>query len=278
MNVTVLADDTVGTRQTLAEHGWAVWIEAGGRRWLFDTGQGRVLSHNARELEIGLDTVDGVILSHGHYDHTGGLAALLQNRHLPLDLYMHPAALDGKYQGTAAPARYIGIPESGRQALHAEPVHLEATRRPAEVAPGIRITGGIPRLHPQEDGEHAFRCDREACDPDPLLDDQALFLDSRKGTVVVLGCAHAGVINTLDYIQSLTGEARIHAVIGGMHLGSVSAGRLRWTLDQLRRFEIQLLAPSHCTGPRAVAALWNAFPGETHPCGTGIRFDFCKEK
>jgi len=272
ISITVLADNIVGTRETLAEHGWSVCVEWSNQRWLFDTGQGRVLSHNASASGIDLGSMTGVMLSHGHYDHTGGLVDLLQDRHSPLMLYAHPRVFDDKYHGAAKALRYIGVPPSVRRGLHTVAVDFVPTRCPVELPNGLCVTGEIPRMHPQEEDEHTFYCDQEGRDPDPLVDDQAMFLDTAKGTVVVLGCAHAGVINTLDYIQSLTGGSRIQAVIGGMHLGGVSDQRLGWTLDELQRFDMQLLAPAHCTGARSIAALWNAFPEVIHPCGTGMLF------
>jgi hypothetical protein len=125
-----------------------------------------------------------------------------------------------------------------------------------ELAASILITGAV--------------CSR----PDPLVDDQAMFFETRDGIVVLLGCAHSGVVNTLQYVDHLTGRKPIHAVLGGMHLIGASAERLARTIEALRNWDIRLLAPAHCTGMAATAALWNAFPGRCTTCHAGSRFEF----
>jgi 7,8-dihydropterin-6-yl-methyl-4-(beta-D-ribofuranosyl)aminobenzene 5'-phosphate synthase len=139
---------------------------------------------------------------------------------------------------------------------------------------GLTVTGTVPRNTDFEDTGGPFFLDAACTRPDPLVDDQAVFFESREGLVVLLGCAHSGVVNTLHYISELTGGKPIHAVLGGMHLVQASPQRLERTIESLRTWHTPLLAPGHCTGMAATAALWNAFPGRCATCHVGTRFEF----
>lgn len=266
---TVLVDNWVSRSGLMGEHGLACWIDMGMHCILFDTGQTSLLAHNAGALKIDLDAVDTIVLSHGHYDHSGGLAGVLARAAGAVAIHLHPAAVQPKYHGGGDPCREIGIPAHSLAALQARGASIHPVTVPTEIAPGLFLTGEIPRIHPEEAGESAFCLDKAGQIMDPLLDDQALFLRTKAGTVVLLGCAHAGVINTLDHIRQLTDGQPFHTVLGGMHLHAVSDQRLAWTLASLKRFNIGNLYPVHCTGTRAVAALWAAFPGRCFPCGAG---------
>lgn len=271
--ITMLADNSVSGHGMRGEHGLCYHIETGRRRLLFDTGQGLVLADNAKALGIDLGAIDTVILSHGHYDHAGGLARVLGQARQPVGVYLHPDALDEKYHVTKTQARSIGVPLPAREAL-ARSCLLIFTRQPVEIVPGIHCTGEIPRTHPEEPPAEIFHLDPDGQRIDPLLDDQSLFLDTPQGIVVLLGCAHAGVINILDHVRKLTDHRPIRAVLGGMHLGKATAARLQWTLDSLQRIGPELMVPMHCTGPKAIAALWQAFPDIIRSGGAGAVFEF----
>jgi len=275
VKVTILVDNTVTAAAGVrGEHGLAFWIEIGANRVLFDTGQGLVLADNAHVLGVDLGAVDTVVLSHGHYDHTGGLAEVLRAATGAVTVHAHPEALAPKYKRDATGVRCIGIPPGIRQTLMAGHTRLVLSRASVEVAPGIRTTGEIPRQHPEEAIAEPFCRDAEGRLPDPLLDDQAIFMETARGTVVLLGCAHSGVINTLDHVRQLTAGKPVRAVIGGMHLGAATPKRIEWTLRELRRFGTELLVPLHCTGQKAAAALWTAFPDVCRGGGAGSVFEF----
>jgi 7,8-dihydropterin-6-yl-methyl-4-(beta-D-ribofuranosyl)aminobenzene 5'-phosphate synthase len=169
----------------------------------------------------------------------------------------------------APPHREIGIPHRDEEALRDETRRIMWTREPTELVEGVHVTGEIPRRNDFEDTGGPFYRDPACTDPDPLIDDQALYLETSSELVVVLGCAHAGVVNTLDYISELTGRSRIYAVLGGMHLVRAKPLRLKATVAALARYGVQKVGPAHCTGMRAATYLWSRLPDECFECSVG---------
>jgi 7,8-dihydropterin-6-yl-methyl-4-(beta-D-ribofuranosyl)aminobenzene 5'-phosphate synthase len=273
IRITTLVENTACGRGILAEHGLAFWIETGSRRVLFDTGQGEVLINNARELGVHLELVDAIVLSHGHYDHIGGLISVLKAAKRP-KIYAHPNAFTAKYsRSEGGPCRDAGMlfQDKGKIALLTnEPIW---TNKPTKICQGLFVTGEIPRVTGFENPSTSFFIDEHCQQPDLLSDDQAMFFESTRGTVVILGCAHAGVINTLKYIQQLTNGKPIQAVFGGMHLETASEDRINQTIDALRQFNIEQLVPVHCTGLSATIKLWSAFSEKCLCCTAGTSFE-----
>jgi 7,8-dihydropterin-6-yl-methyl-4-(beta-D-ribofuranosyl)aminobenzene 5'-phosphate synthase len=279
LRITVLSENTVRRGDLLAEHGLAFWIEADQHRILFDTGQGKVLQHNARQLGIDLKTAELVALSHGHFDHSGGLSDVLPGNGNggsgKVALYLHPAALGPKFsRGDQPPHTAIGMPRFDEAALRKCTRSLTWTRTPTKLADGIFLTGEIPRKNAFEDAGGPFYRDADCTQPDLLPDDQALWIEIPSGTVILLGCAHSGVLNTLDYIFKLTDRRPIQAVLGGMHLVRAKPDRLATTVDAFRRYDIPTLGPAHCTGMAATAYLWSHLPGRCVDCSVGSTFMF----
>ena len=270
LTITQLVENTAGTPGLLAEHGVAFFIEADGDCLLFDTGQGLALKHNAEQLEIRMESVDAIILSHGHYDHAGGLVNALEMTG-PAELYLHPRALAAKFNRNG---REIGAPVTDEGKLASLAKGITYTQDSTEIIPGIHVTGEIPRRHNIEDTGGPFYQDSECTNEDPLPDDQALYIETHKGLIVLLGCGHSGVINTLEYIQQISGEQNIHAVLGGMHLLRASTKRLAFTGDSLERLDIRYLAPNHCTGLDAVCYLKSRFPDASHVSMAGTKHSF----
>ena len=266
IRITTVVENTARGAHVLAEHGLAFWIEADAQRILLDTGQGKVLLHNARRLEIPLERTQTVILTHGHFDHTGGVADVLDVV-AQADLYVHPAALEAKYHREKSPPhRAIGISSRDERALRKRTRKPVLTKEPVTLADGIHLTGEIPRNNDFENTGGPFYLDEHCEVSDPLLDDQALYFDTRAGTVVVLGCAHSGVVNTLDYVARLSGRDKIYAVLGGMHLERASRERLDATAKAFRRYGVQRIGAAHCTGLRATSYLWSEFPAASFEC------------
>jgi 7,8-dihydropterin-6-yl-methyl-4-(beta-D-ribofuranosyl)aminobenzene 5'-phosphate synthase len=269
IQITVLVENSVNLRGLRAEHGLAWHIQFGSHQILFDTGQSDLLIQNARALQLDLRDLEAIVLSHGHYDHTGGLKKVSELAP-HARFYLHPAAPLPKFSrqpdGTG---RAIGMNDENLEVLRDAGQSVTWTHSPTEVAEGIFATGEIPRRNNFEDTGGHFFLDAGCSLPDPLADDQALFFDTREGLVVVLGCAHAGVVNTLDYIQSLHPGRPFRAVLGGLHLLNARPERVNKTLEAFRRWNIPQIFPGHCTGLAAVAQLWTAFPGRCSPCATG---------
>lgn len=274
--VTVLVENSVDRRALKAEHGLAWLLELGSGRVLFDTGQTDLFQDNAAVLGDSLESLDAIVLSHGHYDHTGGLAKAC-GLSPTAELLLHPDALSPKFTPNPdGSARFIGIPDASRRVIAEASRAITWTAECQEVIDGLFVTGAIPRLNEFEDTGGRFFVDAELRRPDPLADDQAMFCPTPEGTVVVLGCAHAGVVNTLRYIQHLTGETRFRAVLGGMHLVHASEARMEATIRALGDLEIQRLLPAHCTGFEASARLAAAFPRAYQGLGVGCRFSWSR--
>jgi 7,8-dihydropterin-6-yl-methyl-4-(beta-D-ribofuranosyl)aminobenzene 5'-phosphate synthase len=270
--VTILVDN-LAEPGLLAEHGFAAWIEVSGRRVLFDTGQGAALAENAEKLGVDLGTVDTLVLSHGHYDHTGGVPLVLL-RAPAAEVCVHPASTGARYAIRGGDAKAISMPGPARAALEAHPVSVRWTTRAELLAPGLGLTGPIPRLTDYEDTGGPFFVDMAGDEPDPLTDDQALWARTERGLVVIAGCCHAGLVNTVRHALKLSGERTLHAVLGGFHLNAASEHRLARTMDELWEIGPELIVPCHCTGEAAFERLERTFGERVVRGGAGAVFRF----
>ena len=256
VRVTVLVDNLARERKLWGEHGLSVLVETKGRRILFDTGQsGEVLIHNSRELGLNLKDVDAIVLSHGHYDHTGGLASFLKKAR-GLDLYAHPEAFERKYVKTDEnQVREVGCPLAMEKLL-ASGVKLHLGRKPTWLCEDTLLSGEIVGTTEFEDVPRGFLAQRDQeLVTDLLLDDQSMGIRTSKGLVVILGCSHVGVINTIKRMQKLTATEEVHAVIGGMHLEKASMSRIHLTIQALIELGVEKVIPLHCTGFTACAEM-----------------------
>lgn len=270
IRITTLVENTVFRTGLLAEHGLSFWVEYGGKRILFDTGQSEIVIDNANSLGIDLAEADAVVLSHGHYDHTGGLAAVLGIASKAA-VYLHPAAIEPKFKRQGNKAKAIGMPSSAREIiLRRQPIWTEG---PTQIFTGVTVTGQIPRLNSLEDVGEDFFLDADCRKHDGLYDDQALFCQSSNGLAVILGCAHAGVINTLNRIADLSEEKQFYAILGGMHLLNASRERIEGTTAVFREYNLQKIGPVHCTGAEAGEEFRRVFPEQRLKCSVGERID-----
>jgi len=271
VRITTLSENTA-SYGFLAEWGLSILIEVDGLRILMDTGLSFSAVHNAQLMGIDLSTIDRIVLSHGHADHTGGLREVLKIKGA-VDIIAHPNVWTSKYtrRDGQTEEQYIGIPFS-REELESRGARFNLTREPAHISENIMTTGEIPMVSGYEEVENnLFVKEGNALQQDSLADDLAMVIDTESGLVVILGCAHRGIVNTLRRAQSLTGKELIYAAIGGTHLFRASPKRIEKTIADLREMGIQKIGASHCTGFRASAQLAQEFEDEFFLNNAGTR-------
>ncbi len=269
LKLTILVDNRARPG-LVVEHGFSVWVEAGGAQILFDTGQGTALAHNAAHLEVDLGSAQALVISHGHYDHTGGVAAAVQ-RAPCVTTYAHPGILRSRFSVRAQGVKSIGLPDSARFTLQCEPSgRVKWTTTTVEIAPGVMLSGPIPRVTSYEDAGGPFFFDGEATRPDPIEDELCLWVVTPRGLVVLMGCGHAGVINTLQHARATSGVSRVHAVVGGLHLLEAGPQRIEPTLRALAEIDPELVIPAHCTGDEVIETLRQTFGRRVQPGEAGM--------
>ncbi|MSU47999.1 MAG: MBL fold metallo-hydrolase [Opitutus sp.] len=256
LKVTVLST-MLADGDELGEWGFAALVEADGRRILFDTGaKTDVVLKNVRTLELDLGDVPEVVLSHWHGDHIGGLMTLRRDV-----MAKHPAALARTHVAEGFFDSRIGRPPGveQNQMIRTKPDY-EATggkfvvhAKPIELQPGVWLTGPVPRKHPERNWSGSVQVKTATgTREDNIADDMALVVDTEQGLVIVTGCGHAGVINIIEYARTFVRPARVHALIGGIHLFRASEETLTWTTGKLREFGVDNFLGCHCTGIETV--------------------------
>jgi 7,8-dihydropterin-6-yl-methyl-4-(beta-D-ribofuranosyl)aminobenzene 5'-phosphate synthase len=257
----------------IGEYGFSLFIEADGKKILFDTGLSFSAYHNAQIMGIDLTSVDCIVLSHGHLDHTGGLGEMLRRIGRETEVIAHPDIWQPKYtlRDGQAQEKFIGIPYS-REELENLGARFTLTKESVCISPHIMTTGEVPMLTEYEKVEsnlHVRNGDKFL--PDELADDLSLIINAGFGLVVITGCGHRGVINIARHAQQITGNNNIYAVIGGIHLFRASEERIQRTIDELKTMGVQKLGVSHCTGLHASAKIAEAFPEEFFSNNAGNR-------
>jgi 7,8-dihydropterin-6-yl-methyl-4-(beta-D-ribofuranosyl)aminobenzene 5'-phosphate synthase len=263
MKITVVIDNAVPvmTRQPfLAEHGLSLLIEHAGKKILFDTGQSSAVVSNLALLNVLPSELDMLALSHGHHDHTGGIFHVLQRVRKQIPVYADKKVFQARYSVAGSQRRFIGLPYK-QEVLTSLGAEWRFVDQPTEIIPGLWMSGRIPRNTDFEKGDSKLvTCAPDGSDcQDNFEDDTSLFYAGPRGLVVIGGCTHAGLVNTVQCGFEVTGASRLAGWIGGTHLGPVSKEQQEKTLTQLRRFDPEFVAANHCTGFTMMAALSNCF-------------------
>jgi 7,8-dihydropterin-6-yl-methyl-4-(beta-D-ribofuranosyl)aminobenzene 5'-phosphate synthase len=272
LKVTVLTT-MLSDGRGIGEWGFAALVESDGRRILFDTGaRPDTIVINARELGIDLSGIRDAVLSHNHGDHTTGLLSL---RELLRDARIHTGK--GIFYSRPAPNGEGNFLLANRAKL--EGLQFIEHDNAVELAPGVWLTGPVPRVYPERNfsmGRSGRVVTPEGTVEDTVPEDSSLVFDTAQGLVVLSGCGHAGLANTLEYAREAVRKAPVYAVLGGWHLFQLNDERLEWTAGKMREFGVQHFLGAHCTGLEAVYRIrqLNRMPRERCVVGAvGASFD-----
>lgn len=229
MKLSVLSDNnTIIDKYYLGEPAVSYYIECGGKKFLFDVGYSDVYIRNAQKMEIDLSELDFVVLSHAHNDHTGGLRVFPKQEKKPI-LVAHPQIFEPRQFDNMD----IGSPFSAFEARQL--FDLELTDKPFKIAPSLLFLGQIERSNDFENKKAiGFITHEGENKPDFLLDDSALVYVGKKGLSIITGCSHAGICNIIEYAKKVTGEKKIHSVLGGFHLLASDSEQLQRTVEYQR--------------------------------------------
>ena len=272
--ITCVDDNTVQrSSQLWGEHGLAFWIETEHGCLLFDTGQsGVVLSHNLDILGLHLQSLNALALSHAHVDHTGGLRTILSlNSGIPI--YANADFSRARYSLSEGEYKSIGLSIPLEEVSQQADLHLSAS--PIEVLPDLWTTGEIgERLEPQGSSPNHFIFSDGEWLQDTYRDDMSLVVEAQEGLVLICGCCHAGLLNTLAHVKR-TFQRPIIAILGGTHLVSADENDLEHVINLLRKqYDSLYFYLNHCTGERATVAMVNAFGNQVKPCPAGTTLTF----
>ena len=262
IRITVLCENLVGRLVGWGEHGFSVFIETSRGNYLFDTGNGHGIVPNSLALGRDLKTVKKIFLSHGHQDHSGGLSEVLKLRG-KVDVHVHPDVFIDRIhvfqeQGEEK-KRFVGLPFK-KSYLEFLGANFLFNKEFTEVEEKIFLTGEVPRRTAFEKSDPRLFSEKDGkLAQDVFADDQSLVIDTGKGLVLILGCAHSGLINIIHHVIGKTGKGKFHAVLGGTHLDFLTPEQLEETIQVLKKTDIERVGASHCTGMRAAFRLHQEF-------------------
>ncbi|MFK7934450.1 MAG: MBL fold metallo-hydrolase [Saprospiraceae bacterium] len=255
LKITTLS--TMLANQGIGEWGYSALVEVDGKKILFDTGRKpETVLNNAEELGIDLSDVEDVFLSHNHGDHTGGLLRLREELKK-----QNPQAISRIHVGAGIFQQRINFRnrmQERKEELEKDGVTFIIYEQEHELFPGVWITGPIARIHPEKNyGGRAKIATKDGSVIDNIPEDQSLAIHTEQGFVLVAGCGHAGVINTLEHITSKIYDQTVFTLIGGFHLVNATDEHLEWTASQMQRFGVKKIIGAHCTGIHALYELKN---------------------
>jgi len=286
----------------LAEHGFAALIDLNGGevRILWDAGISRVaLLENMRRMKIDPASIHKIVLSHGHADHTASVSEVLRAMDLRpkpkeweagvpseemhrwvegqrVPLIVHPAAFRERWVVRKNGTKYgpfLPPPHEEWETMGAELVLSEG---PYELGPGCWSTGYIPRMSFEQSGTSIVFClEGDELKPDDVEEDQAITINIRgKGLVVVSGCAHAGIVNTVNYAKKISGVEEVWSVLGGFHLAEAKDEAIDRTIAEMKAYRLTMVVPSHCTGFKATCEFARQMPREFVVGAVGTTYVF----
>jgi 7,8-dihydropterin-6-yl-methyl-4-(beta-D-ribofuranosyl)aminobenzene 5'-phosphate synthase len=276
IRLTILCEnsvDRVSPYGLLGEHGFSCHVQTPAGNFLFDTGGGMTIMNNAKLMNIDFTKIQGILFSHGHFDHTGGLKQVLKETG-KIPIYAHPDLFSKRYSNNGGKTREIGIPWSQAE-LEKLGADFKLHADPYEVAPGLILSGEIPRISKVETGDPNLVILSEQGEQitDPLRDDMSLFIKTDKGLVILLGCAHAGLLNIIDHAIQVIGQEKIYMVLGGTHLKFCSEAQMAATLKRLEELDIDKIGASHCTGLRGARMLAERFGERFFSASVGVEIE-----